>query len=389
MPKMPPIFETLRRRAEGLRYVALGEVYRAWPGAGGQGGAVVVLTPGHLGDVLHAVPMLKALRAARPADRLVWLVGPWSESLARRYGETVDEIVVFAPSLPALSRGNPAWRQSAWRQARIAAGLRREGVAELVAPMDGVGRFLANALRPARWVGIGDRRPPRVAACVRTWPKPYEKDRCEADALAGMLGPLGVEASADGPSYATTAAEREAAAAYLAAQGVSAERPLAVLAPGSGWSGKNWPPERFGAVGDWLAGERGFQVAWVGGPGEEGLVRRGGQPAFDWVGKLPLPLAAAVIERAALFVGNDGGLLHFAAALGVPTVSLWGPTSPGKWAPRGAAHRHVRKAQRCPGCVYWDWRERCRRDGACMKAIAVEDAQSAIRDLLRRFQPQT
>ena len=48
-------------------------------------GAVVVYTPGHLGDVLHAVPMLKALRAAKPAARLRWLVGPWSHELASRY----------------------------------------------------------------------------------------------------------------------------------------------------------------------------------------------------------------------------------------------------------------------------------------------------------------
>ena len=92
-----------------------------------------------------------------------------------------------------------------------------------------------------------------------------------------------------------------------------------------------------------------------------------------------LALLAAVMERARLFVGNDGGLLHLAAAMDVPTVSIWGPTSPGKWGPQGAIHRQIRKVEHCDGCIYWDYREICRHDHACMKAVAPEDVQAAIR----------
>ena len=80
---------------------------------GNQGGAgIVVYSPGHLGDVLHAVPMLKALRQGRSAARIVWLVGPWSIALARRYAGLVDEIREFGPNLPAFTRGRQKWRQS-------------------------------------------------------------------------------------------------------------------------------------------------------------------------------------------------------------------------------------------------------------------------------------
>ena len=70
---------------------------------GVSGSAIVVFTPGHLGDILHAVPMLKALRAGRPQARIIWLVGPWSEGLARRYRHHVDEIDVLGPNLPAYT----------------------------------------------------------------------------------------------------------------------------------------------------------------------------------------------------------------------------------------------------------------------------------------------
>ena len=120
-------------------------------------------------------------------------------------------------------------------------------------------------------------------------------------------------------------------------------------------------------------------MAWVGGPGEEPLVPKSRDRDFNGVGKTALPLLAAVMERARLFVGNDGGLLHLAAAMDVPTVSIWGPTSPGKWGPQGAIHRQIRKVEHCDGCIYWDYREICRHDHACMKAVAPEDVQAAIR----------
>ena len=365
-------------RTGEARYPLLGFLARRLVFAAEDSKAAVVFSPGHLGDILHVVPMLKALRAGKPGMKTIWLVGPWSEALARRYARYVDEIRVFGPNLTHYTRGKREWRQSAWTQWRIAMALRREGVECLVAPGNGVGRFLANAIFPKQWIGIGDWRPPRVRPEIQTHFQPYEKERYEADALAGLLKPMGIDAHADQLEYVVTAEEREAAAQFAAAEGVDSSRPLALLAPGSGWSGKNWLPERFGEVARWLSVERGFQLAWVGGAGEETLVPEVGAVGFNWVGKTGLFQLAAVMERARLFVGNDGGLLHFAAALNVPTVSVWGPTSPGKWGPKGPFHRQIRNVERCEGCLYWDYQETCRHDRACMKAISVAEDQQAI-----------
>lgn len=424
------------------RYILLDALARRGlsPVRGGKG--IVVFTPGHLGDVLHVVPMLKALRAGKPEANIMWLVGPWSESLARRYSHYVDGIRIFAPQLPTFTRGRRDWRQSAWRQWRMARQLRAKGIEVFIGPLNGVGRFLANALAPRLWSGIGDRRPPRVQAGIRTVVQPYEKDRYEADAWCGLLTPLGIEVQADRLEYAVTPEERTAAAAFLRAEGVADSRPLALMAPGSGWSGKNWLPERFGEVAEWLSGfalgdcgsldaaqgnpdhvkfeqpgspdhgecrdrpteslrdgsevgrpdsprgrdrmsrSNGFQIAWVGGPGEESLVPTSRREDFNWVGKTSIPLLAALMEQAKLFVGNDSGLLHIATALGVPTVSMWGPTSPGKWGPKGSIHRHIRKVERCEGCIYWDYRETCRHDHVCMRAVQVDEVIQAVRDIL-------
>lgn len=367
------------------RYILLGFLASRLPTPRRGGKGIVVYSPGHLGDVLHAVPMLKALRQAKSNTKIIWLVGPWSESLARRYAGVVDEIRVFGPNLPNYARGKREWRQSGWRQWRMARQLRQEGVDVFIGPMDGVGRFLANVIHPKRWIGTGDRRPPRVRADVETVVQPYEKDRYEADAWCGLLQPLGIEAHAERLEYDVTPEERAAAEVFLRTEGVAADRPLALIAPGSGWSGKNWLPERFGKVAEWLAQENGFQIAWVGGAGEESLMPESRRDDFNWIGSTTLPLLAGVMERAALFVGNDSGLLHVAAALDVPTVSIWGPTSPGKWGPQGPRHRQIRKVERCEGCIYWDYRETCRHDQACMKAVTQEEVREAIRELLEQL----
>ena len=131
-----------------------------------------------------------------------------------------------------------------------------------------------------------------------------------------------------------------------------------------------------------MSRSNGFQIAWVGGPGEESLVPTSRREDFNWVGKTSIPLLAALMEQAKLFVGNDSGLLHIATALGVPTVSMWGPTSPGKWGPKGSIHRHIRKVERCEGCIYWDYRETCRHDHVCMRAVQVDEVIQAVRDIL-------
>lgn len=364
-----------------MRYPLLGRLARRLP-LHRDGEAVVVFSPGHLGDILHVVPMLRALREGKPDAKIIWLVGPWSEGLARRYADAVDAIRVWGPNLPPYTRGRKEWKQSFWSQWRMAMALRREGIGTLIATADAAARFLANACCPRQWIGIGDWRPPRIRREVETVFYPYEKDRYEADAWAGVLKALGVEAHVDQLEYVVTPAEADAAAKFLRKEGVDSDRPLVLLAPGSGWPGKNWLPDRFVTLADRLTIEWGFQVAWVGGAGEAPNIPLSLSHQYNWAGQTSLTMAVALMEHATLFVGNDSGLLHFAAALNVPTVSIWGPTNPGKWGPKGPLHRQLRKRERCEGCIYWDYRWTCDRDRVCVKAVSVEDVLGQIVALL-------
>ncbi len=123
---------------------------------------------------------------------------------------------------------------------------------------------------------------------------------------------------------------------------VPLDRPLIVLAPTANWAPKVWPGDRFAALFQRIAAERfpGAVPVVMGGPGA--TERAMAQPllaalpgAVDLVGRLDIPVAAAILRRAALFVGNDSGLMHLAASAGAPTIGLFGPTPAPEYAPSG------------------------------------------------------
>ncbi len=116
------------------------------------------------------------------------------------------------------------------------------------------------------------------------------------------------------------------------------DRPIIVLAPTANWAPKVWPPDRFAAASNSLL--PGSVPVIMGGPGA--AERAMAAPllaalpqAIDLVGRLSLPQVAAVLNRAALFIGNDSGLMHLSAAAGAPTIGLFGPTDAKTYGPVG------------------------------------------------------
>jgi ADP-heptose:LPS heptosyltransferase len=125
-----------------------------------------------------------------------------------------------------------------------------------------------------------------------------------------------------------------------------------IVAPGSGAVEKNWPPAFFAAVIGWWRNEIGGRAVVALGPVEE---ERGGLEAVLSAGcavarDMSLAQLAAFISRADLYLGNDSGVTHMAAALGVPTVALFGPSDPQRWRPQGKRVSILRHPTECAPC---------------------------------------
>lgn len=168
-----------------------------------------------------------------------------------------------------------------------------------------------------------------------------------------------------------TAPEDRAEAARLLSPGT----PIIALGPTANWPGKIWPAERFAELFAVLSTSvlPGARAAVFAGPGEAEHARAAPllallPDAIDLCGRLTLYEAAACLGRAALFIGNDSGLMHIAAAAGTPTLGLFGPTPATEYAPAGRSARAVVAS------------------GPRMEDLSVADAVRAATDLLARAQ---
>ncbi|WP_245441973.1 glycosyltransferase family 9 protein [Mesorhizobium hawassense] len=167
-------------------------------------------------------------------------------------------------------------------------------------------------------------------------------------------------------------------------------RPNAFVAvhAGASFPGRRWLPERFAAAIDRISAETGLGVALVGGPDEneavEKILATAKTPVVNLVGELPLETLPALFKQARLFIGNDSGPMHMAAAAGTPVVGLFGLQKPIHWGPVGAPSISVRPSMPCD-CVAKDI---CQRpDGnkaCCVWRLEVDTVVDATLELLAR-----
>ena len=341
----------------------------------GECGRALVVKLRHHGDVLLAAPVLSVLKAHAPAIEVDALV--------------YDDTAPMLAGHPALARLHTAGRD--WRSLGALDRLRRETslLGELRARRYDLlvhlseqprGAWLARALG-VRW-GVG----PINASRGWFWEKsfthlyPLARNRHHVELNLDALRRIGVQPGTDQrkvvfvPGAAAEAKVRELVTG-----------PFVHMHPASRWRFKCWPAERNAALADRLADE-GHRVVMTSAPDEtpfidEILGRMKSQPV-NLAGKLSLKELGALTARARLFVGVDSMPMHLAAAMGVPTVALFGPSSEIAWGPWNVAQRVVTTAHSCRPCGM----DGCGggKVSECLTQLSVETVHAAARELLGR-----
>ncbi len=168
--------------------------------------------------------------------------------------------------------------------------------------------------------------------------------------------------------------------------------PVLAIGPTANWGGKIWPGERFAELAARLTAPDGIlpgaRIAVFGGPGEEALAAPAlaalpPERSINLIGKLDLLDLAAALQRCALYIGNDSGLMHLAAAVGVPTLGLFGPSRADVYGPWGQNTASVRTdldydaIVQSPGYDY-------RKHDSHMLTLSVDKAQRAAETLWRQ-----
>lgn len=346
---------------------------------------VLVRLPNWLGDALLSRPLLHALRRARPGAS-IRTVGPapildllsadpvadaweaWPEDRVAR-GALIARISAWRPEAalvlpPSFSSAWFAWRTGArerigyahdGRSILLTRALRRpaRGERHLSDEYLDLGRALGAGAAWRR--GSGSPRPLTTLPPERAEPDPR---RHAAPAL-----PVRPEALAE-------------ARGLLRARGLEGA-PIAVLGPGAIYGpAKRWDPDRFASLARALVRD-GWRVLACGAAGERALcaevAARAGSGVLSLAGETGVALQAGLCASASLAVCNDSGLAHLAAAVGTPTVVIFGSTSSAWSAPLGERVRIVQRAPVCSPC----FQRTCAIGTVCLTAIGVDEVERA------------
>jgi ADP-heptose:LPS heptosyltransferase len=298
---------------------------------------VAVFRALQLGDMLCAVPALRALRAALPDAETVLVGLPWARWYAERFGRYLDGFHEF-PGYPGLPERPP-------QPARIPAFLaemQRERF-DLAIQLHGSG-VVSNPLTVlfgARRT-VGFYQPPGYCPDAESF-FPYPDRGLEVHRLLSLLEHLGIPPQGEALEFPLNPDDSRALAGLPGAEDLEPGGYVCVH-PGASVPERRWPAERFAAVADALAA-RGLGVVLTGTTGEAGLTRRVGwgmKAAYlDLVGRTDLGTLGALLQGARLLVCNDTGVSHVAAALRVPSVVISTGNNPERWAPADRQRHRV------------------------------------------------
>ncbi|HJR76231.1 MAG TPA: putative lipopolysaccharide heptosyltransferase III [Nitrospiraceae bacterium] len=323
---------------------------------------ILVIKLRHIGDVLLATPVLRTLKEAFPQARLTALVNRGTESVLRHHPD-LDEILIAEKGTMAA-------------QLRFLRKLRRKRFDCVVDLTDGDrSAFMSLATRAKTRIGFNAEHRWRGLLYTHVVkPSPEDAHRIEYDLAA--VRSLGLTSATARPTLYLSSDEELSAKQVLnelsAEDGRSSK--LIIIQPGARYPLKVWPGERFAELADRLVRAVPCRILLGGDSGERSVAeavrdRTQCRPTVI-AGRLSLLEFGALLKQCDLFIGNDGGAMHMAAAVGTPVVALFGPTYPQRWGPRGAPSEILYKGLDCRACYH----PVCiRGEQNCMRLISVDE----------------
>lgn len=333
---------------------------------------ILVIKLRHIGDVLLATPVLRALRDAYPDARVTMLVNRGTETVLAHNPDITEVLCVEKGSWEA--------------QVKFVRGLRRRAFDCVIDLTDG-DRSAAISLATGAPVRVGFNAEHRWRGLLYSAvAKPRSTDQHRVDYDLCALRNLSLDPKPGTPILHVSQAEEQAVETWLQGAGLLPSRELLLLLqPGARYPMKVWPPERFAELADRLADRFACRILLGGDQREREIaeqIARNTRCAPKVVaGKFSLLQFASLVKRCALFVGNDGGAMHIAAAMGTPVLALFGPTYPRRWGPRGGPAQVIYKGLDCRACYH----PSCLRgDDSCMRQISVDEVFGAAGRMLER-----
>lgn len=345
---------------------------------------ILIVKLSAIGDVIHTLPALNAIRKHYPAAHITWVVEEAASSLIDGH-PALDRILVSKrkqwlrglrePSrrvhLRAISHFVKALRDTRYDLVFDFQQLLKSGVLAGLARGDRkIGYDRGMAHMECSYLFLNERIPP-----VRMDHHALLRSLMLLDA-AGIPSD---EIVYDIPIQDT---DRDAVNALLSDHGVTDAPLLIPINPMTKWATKLWSEKKFADLADRLIRHYHAKVIFTGGPEDQAAIQRimadMTEDTVSFAGKTSLRMLAALYEKADFLISTDTGPMHLAAALGKSVVAIFGPTAPWRTGPFGSEHQVIRAGVPCSPC----FRRQC-PTMECMERVDVADVLEGVRKVIR------
>jgi heptosyltransferase I len=335
---------------------------------------ILIVRLSAVGDTIHGLPVLCALRDNLPSAHLSWVVEERAAAVLQGHA-ALDRLIV-APR---------RWLRSPMAVLRLRRQLRSVG-AQIAIDLQGLAKSAVAARLSGAPVRIGAASPDgrELSAWLNNRSVHLTASHV-VDRYLELLGPLGISRPAVRFDVPRHIEDELNMGRFVRDRGLGGG--FALLNPGAGWASKRWPVERYAAVARHLGRQRRLPsvVVWAG-PQERAWADQIITTSAGFAHMAPattLGELAEVARRARLFVGSDTGPLHLAAAVGTPCIGLYGPVSADRNGPYGSGHVAIQRM-----LVEGSSRQRREASDESMRAIEINDVCAACDRLLGHEQTQ-
>jgi len=332
-----------------------------------------------IGDVIHTLPALAALRKRYPHAHIGWVVSEAASDLLCSH-PMLDEVIVFPRHrFGELCRNLRQWPDLI-REARSFIHHLRSQSYDVVIDFQGLLKsgILTGLSCGRSKLGFAGGREASSIFLTDKLP-PYDPE--EHAVLRYLRLAAHLDAYTEEPEFplAIGEYERNRVEQLLRKAGIE-NCPVICLNPGATWETKRWSSRGFAEVADACFENQGMVSVVVGGPGDKALAssisKFARHPVVDLTGRTRLRTLAALYQRSRAVVSTDTGPMHLAAAVGVPLVALFGPTAPWRTGPFGKGHQVIRLGLPCSPC----FKHYC-PDPRCMMDILPEQVIETLKKL--------
>ncbi|MEA3306033.1 MAG: glycosyltransferase family 9 protein [Candidatus Omnitrophota bacterium] len=336
---------------------------------------ILLIRTDRLGDVVLSTPAVKALREAYPGSYIAFMVRPYTKDIVEG-NPYLDEVIIYDKY--GIQRGFLATLLFALKLRKkkfdTAIVLHPTNRAHIIAFMAGIHRR----------IGFNKKLPFLLTDAIRD--EKYLGQKHELEYTLDILKNIGVEVRDKNLYVRVKKKDEDSIASKLAENGVSSSDLLIAVHPGASCSSKRWPAERFASLIDKIKGNYDVCIILISGPEDvcriAKLEKEIKSDIINLSGRTSVGEITALLKRCKLFISNDSGPVHIAAAVGTANIVIFGRKQPGlgprRWGPRGEGDITLHEDAGCGICLAHN----CKNGFKCLEAITVDEVFAAVKEML-------